>query len=290
MSRRTDRLLSRSVAEMRRAAQRGPGLPPNVSLLPVSAAGVPCEWVLPPGLPPARVLLYLHGGGWITGWGNTHRRLLARRAAASAARGLAIDYRLAPEHPFPAALDDCVAAYRWLLRSKVLPHDIVIAGDSAGGQLTITTLLARRAAGDPLPAAAVAISPATDLTSDTGRLEHDDALLSRWAADYMARAYLAGQDPRLPLLSPVYADLAGLPPLLIQVGKAENLRGGALRLAERASAGGVDVTLEVWPEMWHVWHAFAPYLPEARQAIADIGNFARRHVKHSLAAADNPAA
>ncbi len=157
-SRHFDRALARSLAERRGMTLGWPGAPRKATLQAVTADGVACEWVIQPWLPPDRVLLYLHGGGWIMGWGNTHRRLLARLAPACGARGLAVDYRLAPEHPFPAALDDCVAAYRWLLRCGVPPRNIVLAGDSAGGQLTLTTLLALRDAGDPLPVAAVAIS------------------------------------------------------------------------------------------------------------------------------------
>jgi acetyl esterase/lipase len=187
-----------------------------------------------------------------------------------------VDYRLAPEHPFPAALEDCLAAYRWLLGTGISPLDIVIAGDSAGGNLTLTTLLSLRDAGDPLPAAAVCIAPMTDLegTGESFRTKDDPALTAEFALK-VARHYAGDHDLRLPLLSPYHGDLRGLPPLLIQVGGDEILLSDATRLADDARAAGVEVHLAVWPKMWHVWHVFAPSLPEARRAIDDIGAFIR---------------
>jgi acetyl esterase/lipase len=274
----TNRQLAHSLAALRRSALCGPGVPRGVVVAPALADGVPCEWISPVGQPPPRVLLYLHGGGWILGWGAMHRRMVAHLNRLAGARSLAVDYRLAPEYPFPAALDDCVTAYRWLLQSGVAPQQIVIAGDSAGGNLTVTTLLALRAAGAPLPAAAVCLSPAADLSgSDRGLSTGRDSMLSAKTGQVMVRAYLAGQDPRLPLISPVYADLSGLPPLLIQVGADELLRASAERLADRARAAGVATTYEVWPGMWHGWHLLAPYLPEAQQALDHVGRFIRDH-------------
>jgi monoterpene epsilon-lactone hydrolase len=284
----TDRSLARSLAELRRDSLRGPRVPRGTVVQPVSAAGVPCEWVSSAGQPPdpaaGRVVLYLHGGGWVLGWGATHRRLVAQLSRLAEARILAVDYRLAPEHPFPAGLEDCLAVYRWLLESGIAPESITIAGDSAGGNLTVSTMVAQRDSGGPLPAAAVCISPAVDLSPEQERVGilasgKDDPMISSTAGEFMLRAYVNGQDTYQPLMSPVFADLRGLPPMLIQVGEKEVLLGAATRLATRARAAGVDVTFEVWPGMWHVWHIFAPYLPEARQAIEHAASFVREHVR-----------
>jgi len=264
-------------------------IPDDVRCEPVDAGGVRAEWIgiagsTPPstnGVASGATLLYLHGGGYVLGSINTHRRLVADIARASGARALAIDYRLAPEHPFPAAIEDATAAYRWLLAQGVAPERIVVAGDSAGGGLTASTLLALRDAGDPLPAAAVLISPWLDLTCTCDSMttkaaadpiiEHDP--LKRWGD-----AYLGGADARTPLASPLFAELAGLPPLLIHVGTAETLLDDSLRFAERALAAGVGVTLEAWDGMIHVWHAFAFMLPEGQQAIDRIGAYMRERV------------
>lgn len=257
---------------------------PDVRCEAVVARGVPGEWIVPPGAEESRVLLYLHGGGYVIGSVNTHRDMVSRIARAAQARALAIDYRLAPEHPFPAAVEDATAAYRWLLASGVSAERIVIAGDSAGGGLTLATLLALRDAGDLLPAAAVCISPWTDLavTGESMDTKADvDPMIRKAEAIEGAKLYLAGADPRTPLASPLYADLSGLPHLLIQVGTHETLLDDSVRLAERARAAGVDVTLEEWEEMIHVWHFFAFILPEAQQAIDRIGQFVREHVPAS---------
>jgi acetyl esterase/lipase len=197
---------------------------------------------------------------------------------------LSVDYRLAPEHPFPAAVNDAITAYRWLLADGTDPAIIALAGDSAGGGLALAALVALRDAGDPMPAAAAVISPWTDLAL-TG-----DSLRTRAAVDVMikpagmretAEAYLNGQDPRHPHASPLYADLRGLPPTLIHVGDAEVILDDSTRFAGNARAAGVDVTLEVWDEMPHVWHAFAGLLPEADQAIGRMGTWLREHVPAS---------
>jgi monoterpene epsilon-lactone hydrolase len=250
--------------------------PRDVGIEPVVVEGVPCEWLVPPDASPRTVVLYLHGGGWTLGWTNVHRRMVAHLCRAAAVRALAVDYRLAPEHPFPAALEDCLTAYRWLLGSGTSPRDVVVAGDSAGGNLTLATLMSVRDAGGPLPAAAVCIGPMTDLegTGKSFRTKKDATLTAEFAL-LMARHYAGGQDVRLPLLSPFHGDLRGLPPLLIHAGGEEILLGDATRFADKARADGVDVSLVVWPGMWHVWHMFAPSLPEARQAIDGIGAFIR---------------
>lgn len=256
-------------------------IPADVKREPVDAGGVPAEWVTAPGVDARRVILYLHGGGYTIGSINTHRELAARLSRAAAARVLLIGYRLAPEHPHPAAVEDATAAYRWLLAQGAQPSRLIVAGDSAGGGLTVATLVALRDAGAPLPAAGVCLSPWIDLEG-TG-----DSMTTKAAADpmvqrdgllKMASAYLAGQDPRTPLAAPLYANLSGLPPLLIQVGTAETLLDDSTRLAERARKAGVDVTLDTWDDMIHVFQAFGTFLPEARQAIDRIGEFVKRRV------------
>ncbi len=206
--------------------------------------------------------------------------MAARISRASGARVLAINYRLAPEHPFPAAVEDATAAYRWLLAQGIAPNRIVIAGDSAGGGLTISTLLALRDAKQPLPAAAVPISPWTDLAA-TGEslrtLAGKDPMVQAEPLKEMAKLYLGKADAKNPLASPLYADFKGLPPMLIQVGGAEILLDDAKRVADKAKAAGVMVELEVWDEMVHVWHVFAKLLPEGQQAIDRIGRFVREY-------------
>jgi len=246
----------------------------------VSAGGVPAEWIVPPNAANDRVILYLHGGGYVMGSINTHRAMIARIARASEAKALALNYRMAPEDPFPTAVDDATAAYRWLLAQGYKPGKIVISGDSAGGGLTLATLLALRDAGTPLPAAAVPISPWADLEGTGASIETRaaaDPMVDKAGLLRMAQMYAGYSDPKNPLISPIYADYKGLPPMLIQVGDAEILLDDSTRVAERARAAGVKVELEAWPEMFHVWHVFAKILPEGQQAIDRIGEYVRAH-------------
>ena len=280
-----------SVAKMRALTEKGTRFihpPCGTTVTMVDAAGVPARWIQAAGVPAERVILYIHGGGFTLGWNNQYYGMLTYLSKTSNARILAIDYRLAPEHPFPAALDDCVAAYRWLLQQGIAPQPLAIAGDSAGGNLTLTTMLALRDAGDPLPAASVCLSPGVDFTlpSETSSQKPpNDPVLSPAYIKAATRDYLGGADPYNPLLSPIFADLHSLPPLLIQVGSDELLLHGAQRIAERARAAGVEVALTVWPHMWHVFQLFAPTLPEGRQTINAIGAFISKHVASAVTVA-----
>jgi acetyl esterase/lipase len=271
-----------TVAEMRaglEALASAAVVPADVTCEAVTAGAVPAEWVAAPGAGAQRLILYLHGGGYVVGSITTHRELAARLSREAAARVLLIDYRLAPEHPFPAAVNDATAAYRWLLSSGAHPSQAAIAGDSAGGGLTVATLVALRDAGVPLPAAAVCLSPWVDLEGIGASMTSKaavDVMVQRDALRMMAAMYLAGQDPRTPLAAPLYADLSGLPPLLIQVGTAEVLLDDSTRLAERARKAGVEVHLDPWEDMIHVWQAFASILPEGQQAIERIGEFVKQ--------------
>jgi acetyl esterase/lipase len=246
----------------------------------VDAGGVDAEWITAPGASNDRYVLYLHGGGYVIGSIKTHRDLMGRVSRAAKATVLGLNYRLAPEHPFPAAVDDAVAGYRFLLTHGAKPSRIAIAGDSAGGGLAAATLVAIRDAKLPNPGAGVLLSPWVDMKgigeSMTTRIDKDPALRKEGLVQ-MAQAYLQGKDPRTPLAAPIYANLQGLPPLLIQVGDAEVLLDDSTRLSDRARAAGVQTKLEVWPEMIHVWHLFASFLPEGQQAIDGLGKFIVEH-------------
>jgi monoterpene epsilon-lactone hydrolase len=252
----------------------------DVTCEPVTAGGVPAEWIAAPGAAQDRVILYLHGGGYVMGSINTHRAMIGRLSRAAQAKCLALDYRLAPEHPFPAAVEDATAAYRWLLAQGYKPNKIVISGDSAGGGLTLATLLALRDAKTPLPAAAAPISAWSDMegtgASVKTRAAIDPMVTNNTLLD-MAKAYVGKGDPKNPIASPLYGDYRGIPPMLMQVGDAEILLDDSTRVAEKAKAAGVKVDLEVWPDMVHVWHIFAKLLPEAQQAIDRIGSYVIEH-------------
>lgn len=246
-----------------------------------SVGGVPGEWVRARGARSDAALLYLHGGGYLIGSPASHRHLAGALSVESGLSLFVADYRLAPEHPFPAAVDDAVAAYKGLIESGLSPSRLAIAGDSAGGGLTIATLVAGRERGLPMPACAIAISPWGDLSqggqSYRARAKRDP-IVTKDGLDGMSGAYLGGADPKTPLASPIFADLKGLPPLLIQVGSEEALHDDAAGLAKRAEAAGTEVTLESWGGMIHVWHIFHPILSEGRDAIARIGRFLKSRI------------
>lgn len=256
-------------------------LPPDVLVEPVDAQGVPAEWTSTPAADGARVVLFLHGGGYVSGSLKSHRHMVAQAGREARARTLAIDYRLAPEHPFPAALDDALTGYRFLLASGIAPARIALAGESAGGGLALATALSLREAGLPLPGCLWLSSPWVDLALTGASLESKasvDPLLSRAYLAELASLYLNGADARGPLVSPINADLAGLPPMLIQVGSAETLLDDSVRLAEGAGAADVAVHLEIWPRMIHAWHLFYQDVADGRRSLASAGSFIRSHL------------
>ena len=264
-------------------------VPDDVEWEPLTASQVPCEWIHGRVTRDGQAMMYLHGGCYVLGSAATYRELIGGLSMATGIRVLAPDYRLAPEHPFPAAVDDALAVYRWLLGTGIEPGHVVIAGDSAGGGLALVTLVALRDAGDPLPAGAVLLSPWTDLTcsgdSYASRAE-SDPLFTREALVSLAAQYLTGADPTSGLASPIYADLKGLPPLLIHVGSDEVLLDDATRLAERARAAGLDVELRVWDGMWHVFQRFARLgVIEAQESIDRIGAFVNERIAEEMPAA-----
>ncbi len=258
------------------------GTPPDVELEEVNTGGVSCEWVRIAGgasRPVAGVFLYLHAGWYTIGSANTDRSLTASLARSSGRAVLAVNYRLAPEHPFPAALEDTLAVYRALLAAGTAPESIVFVGSSAGGGLAAATMVALRDAGDPLPAGAIMLSPVTDWAasgaSHSTNVENDLIDTPETVIE-MRNGYLGTRDPRTPLASPLYADLSGLPPLLIQVGSDEILLDDATQFAERARIAGVPATLHIGDGMWHNWHMLAATVPfpEGQVALDQIRDFA----------------
>jgi acetyl esterase/lipase len=272
------------VDALRAASRASPWpVPDDCATTPADAGGVPAHWLCAPGSDAGRRVLYLHGGGFVAGGFGSHGSHAARLSAATGCAVLLPEFRLAPEHPFPAALDDALASFRWMRSTGPAgpaPAAALFAGgDSGGGGLALALLLALRDGGEALPDAAFAFSPVVDLTGS------GESMRTRAAADPIvnprlvpqaAALYLGGADPRAPLASPLFGDLRGLPPLLIQVGDAEVFLSDSTRLADRAREAGVDVTLEVWPEMVHGFPLFAPVLPEGREALARVGRFLRR--------------
>jgi len=269
--------------QLEEAARRGIRLPRQARSRGVEVCGREAEWVEPAGGEPGRSILYLHGGGYVMGSINTHRGLAGRIALAAQARLLVIDYRLAPEHPYPAALEDATAAYRWMLEQGIDPSHMSVGGDSAGGGLALATALSLREAGLPLPGALFLLSPWTDLTlsgdSIRERAERDPVLTL--GDDWFETSYAGSHSPTDPLISPLFGDLRGLPPCLIQVGSEEILFDDSARLARRLEEAGVENRMETWEGMWHVFQAYAPYAPEAQQAINQIGEFLKLHIQEA---------
>lgn len=251
-------------------------VPQDVICRADTIAGVPAEWVEPPNARGDALLLYLHGGGYYMGGISSYRHFVTRFAQIAGMRALHLDYRLAPEYPFPAAIEDTTAVFRVLTESVIPADRIVIAGDSGGGGLTLAALLALRDAGHALPRAAAVISPWTDLTcsgESMRTMQAKDPVIDAARSSDVAGWY-AGETPREhPLVSPLFADLRGLPPLLVHVGTDEVLLDDSTRFAERAKAQGAPVNIEVWEDMIHVWHYYAEWIPEAREALAGIARF-----------------
>ena len=256
------------------------GVASDVTVEPVTANAVRAEWTSTPQDGSDAALLYLHGGGYVIGSLDSHRHLVAEVGRAAGCWALALDYRLAPEHPFPAAVEDAVAGYRYLLARDVKSGRIAVAGDSAGGGLVVAAMVAIRDAGLPQPGCGWCISPWVDMemTGETMTSKATvDPMVQRDGIFEMARLYLNGADPRSPLAAPIYADLTGLAPLLIQVGAAETLLDDAIRLAKVAGAADIAIDLQIWPEMVHVWHLFHPELKAGLRAIEAGGAFVRAH-------------
>ena len=250
----------------------------DVAVEPVTANGVRAEWTSTPQDDRDAALLYVHGGGYVIGSLDSHRHMVSEAGRAAKAWALALDYRLAPEHPFPAAVEDAVSGYRYLLSRGIRPGRIAIAGDSAGGGLVVAAMLAIRDDGLAQPACGWCISPWVDMEGigETMSTKAEaDPMVQQAGLLEMAGLYLDGVDPRSPLAAPIYADLRGLAPLLIQVGAAETLLDDAIRLAKVAGAADVRVDLQVWPEMVHVWHLFHPELKAGLRAIEAGGAYAR---------------
>jgi acetyl esterase/lipase len=252
--------------------------PGGVDYLEIAVAGLPALWAVPKGSAEDRVILCLHGGGFITGSIYTHRKLFAHLAKAVGARALLAEYRLTPEHSHPAPLEDTTTAYRWLLDQGIEAGHMAIAGDSSGGGLTLTTTLRARELGLPTPAALLLISPWVDMavSSDTYESNREtEAFFYQEVVQELARLFLAGTDPKDPWVSPLYADLAGLAPTSIQVGGDETLLGESLRLAEKMREAGVDVQLEVFPDQQHTFQMAAGYAPESDDAIQKLAVWVR---------------
>jgi monoterpene epsilon-lactone hydrolase len=254
----------------------------DVVLAPVDLNGVPGEWSIVPSSDTSRVLLYFHGGGYCSGSIASHRRMVSEAGRAGGVRTLAVGYRLAPEHPFPAAFDDALTAWCYLRQRGIAAAQIAVGGDSAGGGLTLALILHLRDAHEDLPGCAWLVSPWTDLTMSGATLATKDTVDPLIHAGYLeelAAAYVpAGMDRKDPRLSALYADLREFPPLLIQVGSAETLLDDSTRLAAVAGAADVSVTLEIWPRMIHAWHLWNAHLAPGRQALASAGAFMRRHL------------
>ena len=257
-------------------------LPNDVKYEVVDAGGVPAEWITTPESNDQYVILDLHGGYYTLGNLEIERLFSCEIARASKCRILSIDYRLAPEHPFPAALEDAVKAYRWLINNqKIDPKNLIIEGLSAGGGLTLTCLLKLRDEGDPLPAAAVSLSPYGDLTlsGDSYKKNADLDFISYESSNFHAPLYYGDADPKNPYISPIFGDFKGLPPLLIQSGSSDVLHDDAIKLAECAKTAGVDVTLDIWEDMVHGFQIFTAFAPESREAIKKISEFTNKFFK-----------
>jgi len=279
------RLQKQTLAEHRAFAERGKQfirVPKDVTIQVVNMDGIHAEWIIPKNILDDKVIVHLHGGGYVTGGIHSHKMMCILLAKTLGMKVLLPEYRLAPEHPFPAALEDCVKVYRWMLAHDHAASNIILSGDSAGGGLCIATGIQLRSEKAPLPFALICMSPWVDL-SNRGRSHESNRsfeivltteTLKEWALHYTSEENLSD-----PLVSPVYADLHGLPPMLIQVSDNEILLDDSIMLAEKAKADGVDVTLNVWNDLWHAWQSLGDLIPESREAFEEIGSFIKKQSK-----------
>lgn len=253
----------------------------DVTVFEIDADGVPCQWITAPDVPQDRLIIYFHGGAYAACSSTTHQDLISRLSRASGAAALGVDYHLAPEHLFPAAVEDSIAAYNWALGHGFEPGNIILAGDSAGAGLVLSVLLAAKDSGVPLPAAGLCFSPWVDLEcigESMSANDHLDDFIKFGGLSARAQSYLGDADPKHPWASALHADLRGLPPLLIHVGSAETLLDDSTRLTALCKDAGVDVTLKIWEDMVHVWQVFAAILPEGQQSIEESGAFIRERL------------
>lgn len=251
--------------------------PSNVRRKSIIADGVNCDWFIPDGADDDHVLLYFHGGGFILGVSPLHYILLFHLSRKMKVRILSVNYRLAPEYPFPAALEDCTTAYRWLVKQGISPHNIMIAGDSAGANLTITTLMNLRDNNDELPASAACLSPVADFTERDDMIKNKyDLLLHPRAVKLYNKSYIADNNKRNPLISPIFGNWADLPPIIIHAGEDEILSDDAKQI-ERLADNNIDVEVKIFPRMWHVWQLY-PNLPETEQSLSEIIEFLSSHL------------
>lgn len=272
--------ITRFREECEKGVSRFGKMPDGIEVSSVIIDGIPAEWILPSEGTKDKVILYTIGGGYVSGSCNDHRSIVAKIVKGSGVAMLLFDHRLAPEHPYPAALEDSLTTYRWLLDQGIPPKNIMIVGESAGGGLCLATLLALRDQDIALPAAAVALSPWTDLklTGESHRTKAKVCLSPQGMSDVCSKYYVGDNDPCLPWISPLYGDLHGLPPMLIYVGENETLLDDSTRFAEKAKAAGVDVTLRVGEGMIHCYPLLPPFIPEARQAMDEICEFIKINI------------
>lgn len=279
-----------SVLKFREKVSKTPSmfgkLPDTMEVLPVNIGDVYAEWMQPVGYDQQKTILYFHGGGYVSGNCEAHHPHVAKVVTGSGIRALLFEYRLAPEHPFPGAIDDAVAAYQYLLDQNVPAEQIVFMGDSAGGGLCLATLVALKDKGITLPAAAVALSPWTDLacTGESYRTNAKTCLSPEGSWTVFSKYYVADSDPTHPWISPLYGDLTGLPPLSIYVGSDEILRDDSVRFAEKAQSAGVDVSLTIGEGLFHCYPICAPIFPEATEAMAEIYAFMHLHLQNQRVA------
>lgn len=273
-----------SVTEFRKGVDKVTArmkMPKGVATRETDANGIHAEWILPEQSRGGKALLYIHGGGFISGSCRTHRMHVAKFAIESGLESLVFDYRLAPEHPFPAALEDCVSVYMWLLEQGYDASEVVVGGESAGGTLTLSLLLALKERGASLPKAAFSISPVTDLRCQADSFARNlrNDIAPEGASELWTSYYIGDNDPMSPLVSPLMGDFQGLPPLHVCVGTREIHLDDCVNVADRARQHGVDVTLSKWPGMVHAFPIMSPLFPEAKQALSEISAFARRHLE-----------